>query len=36
MPIPDYQSLMLPVLEIAAKGETSVPQMEAEVAAHSV
>jgi restriction system protein len=33
MPIPDYQSLMLPVLEIASKGETSVPQMEAEVAA---
>ena len=23
--IPDYQSLMLPVLEVAAKGETSVP-----------
>ncbi|MGO9483895.1 MAG: restriction endonuclease [Rhodomicrobium sp.] len=33
MTIPDYQSLMLPVLEIAAKGETSVPLMEAEVAA---
>lgn len=33
MPIPDYQSLMLPVLEIAAKGETSVPLAEAEVAA---
>lgn len=32
MPIPDYQSLMLPVLEIAAKGETSVPLAEAEVA----
>ena len=25
MPIPDYQSLMLPVLQIAAKGETRVP-----------
>ncbi|MBH5385255.1 restriction endonuclease [Bradyrhizobium diversitatis] len=33
MPIPDYQSLMLPVLEIAARGETSVPIAEAEVAA---
>lgn len=33
MPIPDYQSLMLPVLEIAAKGETSVPIAEAEIAA---
>lgn len=33
MPIPDYQSLMLPVLEIAARGETSVPVAEAEVAA---
>ena len=32
MPIPDYQSLMLPVLEIAAKGETSVPLAEAEIA----
>lgn len=32
MPIPDYQSLMLPVLEIAAKGETSVPSAEAEIA----
>jgi len=32
MTIPDYQSLMLPVLEISAKGETSVPQAEAEVA----
>jgi restriction system protein len=34
MTIPDYQSLMLPTLEIAARGETSVPQAEAEVAAH--
>lgn len=33
MPIPDYQSLMLPVLEIASKGETSVPLAEAEIAA---
>jgi restriction system protein len=33
MPIPDYQSLMLPVLEIAARGETSVPIAETEVAA---
>ncbi len=32
MTIPDYQSLMLPVLEISAKGETSVPQVEAEIA----
>jgi restriction system protein len=32
MAIPDYQTLMLPVLEIAAKGETSVPLVEAEVA----
>ena len=32
MPIPDYQSLMLPVLEIAARGETSVPVAETEVA----
>jgi hypothetical protein len=30
--IPDYQSLMLPVLEIAAKGETSVPLAEADIA----
>ncbi len=30
--IPDYQSLMLPVLEIAANGETSVPEAEANVA----
>ena len=32
MPLPDYQALMLPVLEIAAKGETSVPLAEAEIA----
>ncbi len=32
MSIPDYQSLMLPVLEISARGETSVPQAEAEIA----
>ena len=30
--IPDYQSLMLPVLEIATKGETSVPLTEADIA----
>lgn len=30
--IPDYQSLMLPVLEVAAKGETSVPLAEADIA----
>lgn len=33
MPIPDYQTLMLPVLELASKGETSVPLAEAEIAA---
>ena len=32
MPIPDYQSLMLPVLEVAAKAETTVPLAEAEIA----
>lgn len=32
MAIPDYQSLMLPVLELASKGETSVPAVETEVA----
>lgn len=32
MTIPDYQSLMLPVLQIAAKGETSVPDAETEIA----
>jgi len=30
MPIPDFQTLMLPVLELASKGETSVPFAEAE------
>lgn len=33
MAIPDYQSLMLPVLQAAAKAETSVPVAEAEIAA---
>lgn len=33
MAIPDYQSLMLPVLDVASKGETSVPLAEAEIAA---
>ena len=33
MSIPDYQTLLLPVLEIASKGETSVPLAEAEIAA---
>ena len=33
MSIPDYQSLLLPVLEVASKGETSVPLAEAEIAA---
>lgn len=33
MAMPDYQSLMLPLLEIGAKGESSVPIAEAEVAA---
>ena len=32
MAIPDYQTLMLPVLQTAAKGETSVPLAEAEIA----
>ena len=32
MAIPDYQSLMLPVLEVAAKAETSVPLAESEIA----
>ena len=32
--IPDYQSLMLPVLEVAAKGETSVPLAEETIATH--
>lgn len=33
MTIPAYETLMLPVLEIAQKGETSVPEAEAEIAA---
>lgn len=33
MTIPDYETLMLPVLEIARNGETSVPEAEAEIAA---
>ncbi|MBB5754577.1 restriction endonuclease [Prosthecomicrobium pneumaticum] len=33
MSIPDYQSLMLPVLRVAAKGETSVPLAEGQIAA---
>ena len=32
MAIPDYQSLMLPVLEIACTGESSVPKAEADAA----
>ncbi|ARM88125.1 restriction endonuclease protein Mrr 2 [Rhizobium sp. CIAT894] len=32
MAIPDYQSLMLPVLQVAAKAETSVPFAETEIA----
>jgi restriction system protein len=32
MSIPDYQSLMLPVLQIAARGETTVPLAESEIA----
>jgi restriction system protein len=32
MPIPDYQSLMLPVLEVAAEGETSAPEVEQKLA----
>lgn len=31
--IPDYQTLMLPLLEVAAKGETSVPLAEADISA---
>ncbi|KAF0116693.1 MAG: restriction system protein [Rhodospirillaceae bacterium] len=31
MAIPDYQSLMLPVLEIACTGESSVPETEAAI-----
>ncbi len=33
MPIPDIWTLMLPMLEVAAKGETSVPMSEEEIAA---
>lgn len=33
MSIPDYQTLLLPVLEIASKGETTVPLAEAKIAA---
>ena len=33
MTLPDYQTLMLPVLELAAQGEQSVPGMEAAIAA---
>ena len=32
MPIPDYQTLMLPVLRLAAEGETRVPEVEERVA----
>jgi restriction endonuclease Mrr len=32
VPIPDYQTLMLPVLRVAAKGETTVPPAADEVA----
>ncbi|MDP1092443.1 hypothetical protein Q6316_29815, partial [Klebsiella pneumoniae] len=33
IPIPDYQTLMLPVLKSAALGETSVPKTESFIAA---
>ncbi|QAY95841.1 restriction endonuclease [Methylovirgula ligni] len=33
MPIPDYQTLMLPVLKLAARGETSVPEITGELVA---
>ncbi len=32
MPVPDYQSLMLPVLKLAAQGETRVPDTEEKLA----
>jgi Mrr N-terminal domain len=32
MPVPDYQSLMLPVLRLAAEGETRVPEIEDKLA----
>ena len=34
MAIPDYQTLMLPVLRLAADGETRVPAVEEQIAAH--
>lgn len=33
MPIPDYQTLMLPRLKIAAEGETRIPDVDARLAA---
>lgn len=35
MAIPDYQTLMLPVLQVAAEGETRVP-LAADVIAHRI
>src|SRR5262245_38793763 len=32
MPVPDYQSLMLPLLKLAAEGETRVPDTEDKLA----
>jgi restriction system protein len=32
MPVPDFQTLMLPVLKHAAHGETRVPDVEAQIA----
>jgi restriction system protein len=32
MPVPDYQSLMLPLLKLAALGETRVPDTEDKLA----
>jgi restriction system protein len=32
MPVPDYQTLMLPILELAALGEQSIPSVEAPLA----
>ena len=32
MPVPDYQSLMLPVLRLASEGETRVPDIEGKLA----
>ncbi len=34
MAIPDYQSLMLPLLQISADGETSIPEVEPRIAEH--